>query len=101
GTEIGYNIYKKIQNRLENMGVNLSFRSPVKDLIVDEKNSIKGVVADKEYYSNVIVIATGRDGSDWLKGLCHKKNIQTETGDVDIGVRVETRNEIMEELNEA
>ena len=43
----------------------------------------------------------GREGSDWLKKLCMKHDIDTETGDVDIGVRVETRNEIMEELNEA
>ena len=49
----------------------------------------------------MVVIAAGREGSDWLKDLCHKHGVETETGDVDIGVRVETRNEIMEELNEA
>jgi len=101
GTEVGYDIYKKIQHHLEDLGVELSFRNPVQDIILDENRTIKGVIADKEYFADKVVIAVGRDGSDWLKNVCHKHDINTETGDVDIGVRVETRNEIMEELNEA
>ena len=101
GTEEGYNIYSKIEKHLESINVELNFRNPVKDIILDENRNIKGVIADKEYYSDKVVIAVGREGSDWLRNLCIKHNIDTETGDVDIGVRVETRNEIMEELNEA
>ena len=101
GTEVGYDIYRKIQHHLEDLGVELSFRNPVQDIILDENRTIKGVIADKEYFADKVVIAVGRDGSDWLKNVCHKHDINTETGDVDIGVRVETRNEIMEELNEA
>ncbi|MCF6463046.1 NAD(P)/FAD-dependent oxidoreductase [Clostridium sp. Cult1] len=101
GTEEGYSIYNRIEKHLYDIGVDLSFKNPVKDIILDENKSIKGVIADKEYYSNKVVISVGREGSDWLRHLCIKHNINTETGDVDIGVRVETRNEIMEELNEA
>ena len=101
GTEEGYAIYNRIEKHLYDIGVALSFKNPVKDIILDENKSIKGVIADKEYYSNKVVISVGREGSDWLRHLCIKHNINTETGDVDIGVRVETRNEIMEELNEA
>ncbi len=101
GTEEGYNIYSRIEKHLESINVELGFRNPVKDIILDENRNIKGVIADKEYYSDKVVIAVGREGSDWLRNLCIKHNIDTETGDVDIGVRVETRNEIMEELNEA
>lgn len=101
GTEEGYNIYSRIQEYLEDLGVEMKFRNPVKDIIVDENNTIKGVIADKEYFSDKVVLAVGREGSDWLKDICTKHNILTTTGDVDIGVRVETRNEIMEELNNA
>ncbi len=101
GTEEGYAIYTRIEKYLKEIEVNLSFKNPVKDIILDENRNIKGVIADKEYYSDQVVIAVGRDGSDWLKDLCIKHGINTETGDVDIGVRVETRNEIMEELNNA
>lgn len=101
GTEEGYEIYSKIEEHLKNIGVNLSYRNPVKDIILDENRNIKGVLADKEYFSDKVVISAGREGSDWLRNICIKHGIDTETGDVDIGVRVETRNEIMEELNEA
>lgn len=101
GTEVGYEIYRKIQNYLENMGLDFSFKNPVKDILLDKNRNVKGVIADKEYFAEKVVICVGRDGSDWLRKLCDKHDINTETGDVDIGVRVETRNEIMEELNEA
>ncbi len=101
GTEEGYAIYGRIEEHLEKIGVDLMFRTPVKDIILDENRKIKGVIADKEYYADKVVISVGREGSDWLRHLCIKHDIDTETGDVDIGVRVETRNEIMEELNEA
>ncbi|WFA10393.1 FAD-dependent protein [Tissierella sp. Yu-01] len=101
GTEEGYNIYSRIQGHLEQLGVELKFRNPVKNIIIDENNTIKGVIADQEYYSDKVVVAVGREGSDWLKDLCTEHDILTTTGDVDIGVRVETRNEIMEELNNA
>lgn len=100
GTEEGYNIYSRIENHLRQLGVELNFRNPVKDLLLDENKKLVGVLADKEYYSKHIVAAVGREGSDWFRSICLKHNIEVETGDIDIGVRVETRNEIMEELNQ-
>ena len=46
-----------------------------------------------------VVIATGRRGADWLEKLCAEHNIAHKPGTVDIGVRVECRNEIMETIN--
>ena len=46
------------------------------------------------------VIATGRRGADWLEQICSKYNIAHVPGTVDIGVRVEVRNEVMETVNE-
>lgn len=101
GTEEGYNIYSRIEKHLIDLGVELSFNNPVSNLIINDKNRIIGVIADKEYYSKRVVAAVGREGSDWLRNICLQHNIAVETGDIDIGVRVETRNEIMEELNES
>lgn len=101
GTEEGYNVYSRIQKYLEEKNIELKFRNPVKSLLVDENNDLIGLEADQVYYGDTFVIAVGREGSDWLKDMCIKHNIDTEPGDIDIGVRVETRNEIMEELNKA
>ena len=47
-----------------------------------------------------MVIATGRRGADWLEKLCAEHNIAHKPGTVDIGVRVECRNEVMEKINQ-
>ena len=61
-----------------------------------------GVVAGgREIKARKVVIATGRKGADWLESMCRKHGIDNSAGTVDIGVRVELRNEIMEEVNAA
>lgn len=99
GTEVGNTIYAELQRHLEEIGVNLSFRNPVKDLIIEE-GVLKGVMADKAYYGDRVVASVGRDGSEWFRGMCERYGIETEVGDVDIGVRVETRREITRELDD-
>ena len=46
-----------------------------------------------------VVIAAGRRGADWLEKICAKYDIAHKPGPVDIGVRLECRNEVMEVLN--
>mgnify|MGYP001074085501 FL=1 len=101
GTEEGYNIYSRIEQTLRELGIEMKFRTPIENLIINEENRIEGVIGKgEEFYSDKVVISVGRDGSNWLSDLCVEHKISSTTGDVDIGVRVETRNEIMEELNE-
>lgn len=99
GTEEGYKIYSKIQEHLLNEGVEIIFNTMVKDIIIED-GVVKGVITDKEtYYSNEVVSAVGREGAEWFYNKCLEHNIDTEPGTVDVGVRVEVRDEIMEELN--
>ncbi|HOO71967.1 MAG TPA: FAD-dependent oxidoreductase [Spirochaetota bacterium] len=100
GTEKCYEIYSVIQKELLDRGVEISFRNPVNDLIVQD-GSVVGVVADSEYFSDRVILAAGREGAGWMDQLCKKYGIQTRVGGVDIGVRIEVRNEIMEEVNRA
>ena len=50
-------------------------------------------------YADTGVIGTGRRGADWLEKICAEHNIAHKPGTVDIGVRVECRNEVMEKVN--
>lgn len=47
-----------------------------------------------------VVVATGRRGADWLEKICTEHGVEHIPGTVDIGVRVEVRNEIIEKVNE-
>lgn len=106
GTEKAQEIYFKIQNYLIDSGVEIKFDTLVKNLLINE-DQISGVLIsdsltktkDEEIYSNQVVVATGRKGADWLKDMCIEHNIAHFAGTVDIGVRVELRNEVMESVN--
>ena len=98
GTERCFDIYSRIEKELLEKGVEISFDNPVKDLII-EKGKIRGVVADREYRAPSVVLAVGREGAGWLNDMCIAYAVDTGVGGVDIGVRIEVRNEIMEDVN--
>ena len=101
GTEKAHDLYLRIEKYLLENGVEILPLTDVDDLII-ENNECFGVrVKDKEYRAKKTVIATGRKGADWLENMCRIHNITNEAGIVDIGVRVELRNEVMETVNKA
>lgn len=118
GTEASYEIYGKLQQFLLDHNVKIKFNTMVADILREKNgyahkaedgtfqecysNKICGVITDehKEYYSDKVVVGAGREGSAWFKTICEKHNISTQPGTVDLGVRVECRDEVMKELNE-
>ena len=100
GTEEGYKIYTRLQEHLLECGVEMIFNTMVQDILI-ENNEVKAVVTDKgeTYHAGEIVSAIGREGSDWFSHICQNHGIETMVGTVDIGVRVEVRDEVMEFLN--
>lgn len=103
GTEKAQEIYYKIEQFLIDNGVDIIFNTNVEDIIMQGDECL-GVIASQnknnvEYRAKKTIIATGRRGADWLESICEEHNILHEAGVVDIGVRVEVRNEIMEEVN--
>ena len=104
GTEKAQTIYYAIEQYLLNNGVEILFGCECQNLILED-GVCKGVqVALKgeeiEIFAERTVVATGRRGADWLERICAEHNIAHQPGTVDIGVRVECRNEIMEKVNE-
>lgn len=104
GTEKAQEIYYAIEQYLLNNGVEILFGCECRNLILED-GVCRGVqVARKgeelEIFAERTVVATGRRGADWLERICAEHNIAHQPGTVDIGVRVECRNEIMEKVNE-
>lgn len=100
GTEEGYKIYARMQEHLLNSGVEMLFDTMVDDILIED-NCAKGVITDKgdTIYADEIVSAVGREGADWFSHICDNHGIETQVGTVDIGVRVEVRDEVMDFLN--
>ncbi len=93
-------IYEYLQDKIE-----MRYQTEVADLVTEKAEGVHhacGVelkdgttlLADK------VVIVPGRDGSHWLGNLLKKRRIKMSANQVDIGVRVETSNLVMEEINE-
>lgn len=101
GTEKAHQLYYNIEQFLINNGVKILALKTCSDLIIED-GECKGVVVDDEkIYADKVIVATGRKGADWLDEMCRLHGVNREPGNVDIGVRVEVRNEIMEKVNEA
>ncbi|MCM1043162.1 MAG: FAD-binding protein [Corallococcus sp.] len=104
GTEMAQKIYLSIENHLKNNGVEIIFDTECNNIILQGDDCLGVKVHDKkgEYqiYADKTVIATGRRGAEWLEHICAEHNIAHQPGTVDIGVRVEVRNEIMEKVND-
>lgn len=106
GTEKAQTLYGAIQDYLIEKGVEIYFGYNCLDIIVEDGKCI-GAVAESssknsetiEFFGEHIIIAAGRRGADWLWQRCEKHGIEHRPGTVDIGVRVEVRNEIIEDVN--
>ncbi|MDR0399646.1 MAG: FAD-binding protein [Treponema sp.] len=105
GTEKAQDLYRSIQRHLLDRGIEILFETECVSLIL-EGNVCRGArlhpVGKEDYFeirASSTIVAAGRRGAEWLEGICRQYDILHEAGAVDIGVRVETRNEVMEEVN--
>ena len=101
GTEKAHELYYAIERYLIEHGVTILADQTCTDVIVENGECKGAVVNGKDMIADVVVVATGRKGADWLDEMCRVHGIGREAGVVDIGVRVEVRNEVMEKVNRA
>ena len=107
GTERAQELYLRIQNHLAEVGVELVFEHECVEVLIED-GVCKGALIKPTRGGDAVrvsafetIIATGRRGASWLEEMCTRHGIDHVAGPVDIGVRVEVRNEIMQEVNEA
>lgn len=105
GTEKAQQLYLAIEKYLIKSGVEIKFGYECNDLVIKNEKCC-GVLATApdgtqfEYKAEEVVVATGRRGANWLEKICTEHGVEHVPGTVDIGVRVEVRNEIIEKVNE-
>ncbi|HSK68594.1 MAG TPA: FAD-binding protein, partial [Candidatus Limnocylindria bacterium] len=106
GTEKARDIYGAIQKHLTDGGVEIRYGLNCVNILLEDSRAL-GVIVQKpdgtgreEILASNVVVATGRRGADWLEKVCEEHGIAHQPGTVDIGVRVEVRNEVMEDVND-
>lgn len=105
GTEKAQEIYLSIEKYLLEHGVEILFDYECTTLLIEDGKCLGAAIkkADgsqaMDVFATDTVVATGRRGADWLEKICEKYGVEHVPSTVDIGVRVEVRNEVMETVN--
>jgi uncharacterized protein len=104
GTEQNLEILKSIFSYLETR-IDMRFKTEVADLITvkeDGRYRVRGILlkTGEELQAGRVVIAPGRDGSAWLTEVLKKRRLRMVNNQVDVGVRVETSDVVMREINQ-
>jgi len=103
GTEMNMRVMKSIFDTLSDK-IEMHFKTHVDDILTRSEGGViqaVGVVTKdgQEFLGKNILIAPGRDGSAWLSAILEKRGIPVTCNQVDVGVRAETSNVIMQDIN--
>ncbi|MEG2388214.1 MAG: FAD-binding protein [Clostridia bacterium] len=103
GTELGFNVLLNMFKTLDKCaGFTFLERTTAKELLTRDGRVVgvclEGPQGEAKAYAPYVVAAPGRGGAQWLTGVAHEQGIETANNEVDIGVRVEVPNSVMDHL---
>ncbi|MCL2426221.1 MAG: FAD-dependent oxidoreductase [Oscillospiraceae bacterium] len=103
GTEMNLRVMTSIYDTLLPK-IEMQFKTEVVDILTEsignETRAVGVVTKDgREFQGKEVLLAPGRDGSAWLSEMLEKRGIPVTCNQVDIGVRAETSNVIMHDIN--
>ncbi|MDY6392410.1 MAG: NAD(P)/FAD-dependent oxidoreductase [Bacilli bacterium] len=99
GTEENLKILTRISNYLKER-ITMYFGVKVKDIVVED-GAVRGVIMEdgRTFEADYVSLSVGREGSKWLAEILEKRGVVMSQNQVDIGVRVECPDLVMEEIN--
>ncbi len=87
-------------DHIREQGVYFHTSENVKDVVV-KKGQVTGVITNRnEYTAKNVILAPGRVGAEWVGSVVQKHGIEVAQRGIEVGVRVEVHNEIMQDLCE-
>ncbi len=99
GTEVNLEVLRSINKTLKEH-IDMVFETNVEDILVEDE-VVKGVVLSngEKILGDYVLLGVGRGGSEWLREILAKHDVNFKNNRVDIGVRVETNDIIMNDIN--
>ncbi len=92
GTDQSHKLIQRLLDRLEQLGVTIRLQTEVTD-IVEREGEAAIVVAGREIRARKVIVAPGRKGFQFLQGIMERLGIAYVDNTVDVGIRLETRQE--------
>ena len=85
-------------DHIRDRGVIFHTSEEVREVTVD-KGKVTGVISNRhEYKAKNVILAPGRVGAEWVSGVVRQHGIEVSQRGIEVGVRVEVHNEIMQDL---
>ncbi len=67
--------------------------------LITKDGAVEGIITDKgTYHAPKVILAPGRVGADWVARIAEKNGIGLSHRGIEVGVRVEVHNDIMQDL---
>ena len=85
-------------NFLKDKGVEVFEKTDVSDIHKENNEYIVTYNKNKKKQGKHIIVAPGRTGAKWVQELADKYNIEYTSQSIEIGVRVEVRSNILEDM---
>jgi len=103
GTELAYEVLKSMYHHLmDNTNTEFIELSEVEEILIEDNKATGVILTNKQGKIKVnakyVVAAPGRGGAEWVANEAKKHNIEVTNNAVDIGVRVEVPNSVMDHL---
>ena len=83
---------------IEKRGVVFHYLEEAEDIIVEAGNVVGLTTNLATYSAPNIIMAPGRVGAEWVGNIARKNGIDVSQRGIEVGVRVEVHNEIMQDL---
>lgn len=99
GTDNNFEIMSSLIQWLQNHYVDMFASTWITNIERENDGSYTLYCHDRHFSSNKVILATGRNGADFIQKICNQFEIQVESNAVDIGVRVEMKDAIWREFS--
>jgi len=100
GTDTAHDIVENIRGYLQERGVEVLTGCGVSAINYDESGLSLVTEQGDQYRARNVLAAPGRSGADWFAGEARKLGLKLKNNGIDIGVRVETRNDVLKEVTD-
>ena len=98
GSDYLPDVMARMQKQLEDQGVEIKLNTEATDLEVDGGRVKAVITSTDKYHADAVLLCPGRIGSQWLIDQMNKHNVTMRYNPIDVGVRVEIPDEVMNEV---